>query len=131
MTQDEYKSMGMHFLICNLKIVKTSDLADFKDRYLPELLQKDIIISSNGLQLGYIIGTIVPNPFTDKIIVTNKSNNPVRVHLYDMLGRQLTIVQNVIGAFNLSVGQFKQACYIIFVTDETTKKQKRRLLLKL
>jgi hypothetical protein len=74
--------------------------------------------------------TIVPNPFTDKIIVTNNGNNPIRVQLFDMLGRQLIIVQNIIGVYNLGVGQFKQACYIIVVTDETTKKQKRRLLVK-
>ena len=73
---------------------------------------------------------IVPNPFTDKIIITNKSNNPIRVQLYDMLGKHLTTVQNIIGVYNLRVGQFKQAYYIIVVTDETTKKQKRRLLVK-
>ncbi len=73
---------------------------------------------------------IFPNPVKDVINIINNRPGKISIIIYDMTGRELLFKQGISGNTQVPVLSLKQGCYLLRVTDESTRKGFTRLLFK-
>jgi hypothetical protein len=74
---------------------------------------------------------VFPNPSSSLVVVTNQSSYPYTIQLFDMNGTNLKQVTHASGTQQLSTAGLASGTYTILVTDEVTKKQTTKKILKL
>jgi uncharacterized repeat protein (TIGR03803 family) len=74
---------------------------------------------------------VFPNPSSSEVIITNPSSNPYTIQLFDMNGTNLMELSHATGTQQLSLSRLAHGTYTILATDEVTKKQTSKKILKL
>tara|TARA_A100000171_G_C2140315_1_gene154839 strand:+ start:11150 stop:13066 length:1917 start_codon:yes stop_codon:yes gene_type:complete len=77
-------------------------------------------VEENDLNSGLVL---FPNPASDRITISSENTPITSLHVVDMLGKQLWMVENLeVQSMNIDVSQFSNGIYFVVVNNQVSKK---------
>lgn len=74
---------------------------------------------------------VFPNPFNEKLVIKNNSNEPLQVQLYDLLGKKVLSKTIGTGSRELNLNTLAKGAYVLKLTSIRTGEMIRRSLIKI